>query len=93
VFEYTKTGALSGTGELRVDGRVVGSGDIAHFTPMRFSITGGGLTCGYEVGPAIGTGYEPPFRCNVPLAPVVVEVEGEALHNPLAEYAAIMSEQ
>jgi arylsulfatase len=93
VFEYTKTGALSGTGELRVDGRVVGAGDIAHFTPMRFSITGGGLTCGYEVGPAIGTGYDPPFRCNVPLSPVVVEVDGDALRNPRAEYAAIMSEQ
>ena len=45
--------------------RVVGAGDIPHFTPMTFSYTGGGLTCGYEVGPAVGDDYDAPFRANV----------------------------
>ena len=33
-------------GALLVDGDVVGEGEIADFTPVRYSITGGGLTCG-----------------------------------------------
>ena len=45
-----------------VDGDVVGAGEIPHFTPMPFSNTGGGLTCGYEVGPAVGDDYDAPFR-------------------------------
>ena len=27
--------------------------------------TGGGMTCGYEVGPSVGDDYVAPFRCNV----------------------------
>ena len=60
-------------------GRPSGAGDIPHFTPMTFSYTGGGLTCGYEVGPAIGDGYEAPFRANVDIDRVVVDVSGTAV--------------
>jgi len=90
---FTKAAGLSGTATLTVDGNEVGSTEIAHFTPMTFSHTGGGLTCGYEVGPAIGPGYEAPFRANVDIARVVVDVEGDPHVNPLAEFQAIMSEQ
>src|SRR5207247_7419602 len=48
-YEYTKSTGLAGHGELRVDGRVVGAADIRLFTPMQFSNTGGGMTCGYEL--------------------------------------------
>ncbi len=67
VYEYTKTTGLSGRGELRVDGRVVGAADIPTFTPMQFSNTGGGMTCGYELGPSVGDDYVAPFRCNAPI--------------------------
>ena len=63
-FSFKKTKGFAGTGTLRVDGRVVGEGEIPHFTPMAFTATGGGLTCGYEVGPAVGDDYVAPFRCN-----------------------------
>jgi arylsulfatase len=92
-FVFSKTAEFTGRGELLVDGQIVGSGDIPHFTPMTFSYTGGGLTCGYEVGPAIGDGYEAPFRANVDLDPVVVDVSGAPHRDPEAEYDAIMSEQ
>ena len=92
-FTFTKTEQFQGRGELAVDGRTVGAVDIPHFTPMRFSITGAGLTCGYEVGPAVGDDYEAPFRCNVPLAPVTVDVEGDGHRDPAAEFQAIMAEQ
>ena len=92
-FVFSKTAEFTGRGELLVDGQIVGSGDIPHFTPMTFSYTGGGLTCGYEVGPAIGDGYETPFRANVDIDPVVVDVSGAPHRDPEAEYDAIMSEQ
>ncbi len=92
-FTFTRTAPFTGRGELFVDGAVVGGADIPHFTPMTFSYTGGGLTCGYEVGPAIGEGYEAPFRANVDIEKVVVDVSGEPHRDPAAEFDAIMSEQ
>jgi hypothetical protein len=92
-FVFTKAGEFTGRAELLVDGGVVGAADIPHFTPMTFSYTGGGLTCGYEVGPAIGEGYDAPFRANVVIDRVVVDVSGAPHKDAAAEYEAIMSEQ
>jgi arylsulfatase len=92
-FVFTKTGEFAGRGELRIDGRAVADGEIPHFTPVRFSITGAGLTCGYEQGPAVGDDYAAPFRANFGIAPVVVEVSGAAYRDPVGELEAIMSEQ
>jgi arylsulfatase len=92
-YEYTKTTGLSGHGELRVDGRVVGGADIPTFTPMQFSNTGGGMTCGYELGPSVGDDYVAPFRCNVPIHRVIVDVVGEHERDPMAVFQALMSEQ
>ena len=92
-YSYSKTKGFSGTGTLLVDDRVVGEGEIPLFTPMSFSGTGGGLTCGYEMGPAIGDDYVAPFRCNATIRRVVVEVSGEHERDPMAVFQAIMSEQ
>jgi arylsulfatase len=92
-FAFAKTADFTGRGELLVDGVVVGVADIPHFTPMTFSYTGGGLTCGYEVGPAVGEGYVAPFRANVAIDRVVVDVSGEPHRDPRAEFENIMSEQ
>ena len=51
------------------------------------------MTCGYEVGPAIGDDYVAPFRANVAIERVVVDVSGEPYRDPMQEFAAIMSEQ
>jgi hypothetical protein len=92
-FACVDSGNFSGTGRLFIDGEPVGEGQLEHLTPMRFSVTGGGLTCGYELGPAVGTGYEAPFRFNATLHKVVVDVEGSPSLDPEAEFNAIMSEQ
>jgi arylsulfatase len=92
-YSFTKTKGFAGTGTLRVDGRVVGEAEIPHFTPMSFSGTGGGLTCGYEVGPAVGHDYIAPFRCSITIRRVVVDVAGEHERDPMAVFQAIMSEQ
>ena len=92
-YEYTKTTGLAGHGELRVDGAVVGAADIPTFTPMQFSNTGGGMTCGYELGPSVGDDYVAPFRCNATIHRVVVEVEGAHERDPVAVFRQLMSEQ
>jgi arylsulfatase A-like enzyme len=92
-FTFTKTADFKGECALLLDSEVVGAGEIEHFTPVRFSITGSGLTCGYEVGPAIGDDYDAPFTANVEIERVVVDVSGAPYRDPKGEFDAIMSEQ
>jgi arylsulfatase A-like enzyme len=92
-YEFTKDEGLGGTGILRSDGREVGRGTIPRFTPSGFNGTGVGLTCGYEWGPAIGTGYTAPFAFAGTIRRAVVTATGPVVRDPLAELEAILSEQ
>ncbi len=92
-FEFASRGDFSGTGRLLVDDTVVGEGDIPTTTPVRYSITGAGLTCGWEQGPAIGDGYTAPFRFTGTIHDVTVEISGTGHRDPDAEFEAIMAEQ
>ncbi|HEY5014105.1 MAG TPA: arylsulfatase, partial [Acidimicrobiia bacterium] len=92
-FECLAPGDYTGTGRLLIDGEVVGEAPLARLTPARFSITGGGLTCGYELGPAVSPEYEAPFRFTATLHRVVVDVSGPPALDAEAEFDAIMSEQ
>jgi arylsulfatase len=92
-FRYEKLDDEGGRAELVVDGDVVGEGLIAKFTPTSYNNTGAGLSCGYELGPSVGPGYEAPFRWNSELRDVVVEVTGEPRVDPLKEFERIMTEQ
>ena len=78
---------------LRCDGLEVGRGEIPRFTPSGFNGTGVGLTCGYEWGPAIGTGYSAPFSFPGTISRAVVRATGPVVRDPLAEIEAILSEQ
>jgi len=78
---------------IEYDGDIVAIGGVPFFTPARFSITGSGLTCGYEMGPAVSSDYVAPFRANFAMTDVVVTVDGIELADPMADYLAIMSEQ
>jgi arylsulfatase len=92
-FRYEKVDDEGGRAELLVDGDVVGAGPIPRFTPIRYNNTGAGLSCGYELGPPVGEGYDAPFRFNGALTDVVVEVTGEPRVDPLKEFERIMTEQ
>ena len=92
-YEFSKDTGLGGTGVLLCDGREVGRGEIPRFTPSGFSGTGVGLTCGYEWGPAIGTGYTAPFGFPGTIRRAVVRTTGPVVRDPLAELEAILSEQ
>jgi arylsulfatase len=92
-FSFEKDDTRGGPGTLLVDGVVVGEGILRSFTPAAFNGVGVGLTCGYEWGPAVGDGYQAPFPFNGIITHAVVEATGPILRDPLAEIAAIMSEQ
>jgi arylsulfatase len=92
-MSFVAPGDLTATATLLVDGKVVGEGPIERHTPVRHSITGGGITCGWEQGPSVGPGYAAPFRFTGKLRRVVVDVSGEPYRDLQAEFEAIMSEQ
>jgi hypothetical protein len=92
-FAFAKDEGLGGTGVLSCDGREAGRGVIPRFTPSGFNGVGAGLTCGYEWGPAIGTGYTAPFTFAGVIRRAVVETRGPVVRDPLAELEAILSEQ
>jgi arylsulfatase len=92
-FVYERTTDDGGSGTLLVDGEVVGRGDIPKFTPTSFNNTNAGLTCGYELGPPVGEGYEAPFRFTGSITEAIVEVTGVPRPDPLAEFEKIMAEQ
>jgi hypothetical protein len=92
-FELDTAGDFRGTGRLFIDGDVVAEAEIPHLVPMTYSGTGAGLTCGWEQGPAVGPGYEAPFRFNAMLHRVRVEVDGVPHRDPEREFEAVMSEQ
>jgi arylsulfatase len=92
-FSFEKDDKRGGDGVLQIDGAVVAEGVIRSFTPAGFNGVGVGLTCGYEWGPAVGDGYQAPFPFNGTITHAVVEATGPVVRDPLAELAAIMSEQ
>jgi arylsulfatase len=92
-FAFTKDAGLGGLGVLSCDGREAGRAQIPRFTPSGFSGTGTGLTCGYEWGPAVGTGYSAPFWFRGTIRRAWVETRGPVVRDPLAELEAILSEQ
>ena len=92
-FAFTKDQGLGGTGVLLCNGQVVGQGTLPRFTPSGFNGVGAGLTCGYEWGPAVGTGYTAPFPFGGTIRRACVQARGPVVRDPLAELEAILSGQ
>ena len=67
-----------GHATLTVDGAVVAETDIRRFTPVRFSITGAGLTCGYDGTSQITARYRGRFAFSGTLHKVVVDIDPAA---------------
>lgn len=78
-------GGRAKVAELLVDGHVVGEVEIPRFTWNRFSICGHGLTCGWASAPAVCDDFVAPFPFTGGLEPVVVDVEGDPVVDPVAE--------
>lgn len=92
-MRYQPAPTGGGAVELLIDDVVVAEGSIARFTAVAFNHTGTGLTCGYEQGPAVGEGYVAPFRCNVALHRVTLEVGDPVAEDPAVVVDRILSAQ
>jgi arylsulfatase A-like enzyme len=92
-FSFTRTADFAGGGRLFIDDDEVGEVEIPLFTPARFSITGSGLTCGFEVGPSVSDDYLAPHRFNGTIRRAAVDVTGAPYRDLAAEFDAIMAEQ
>jgi arylsulfatase A-like enzyme len=89
-------GGGGGTGRLTIDGVEVASGRIGRIPISRYNLTGGGLTCGWEQGPAVGRGYDAPFRYGGRIERVVIETEADGsdpARAVLSDLDAILAEQ
>ena len=84
-FRYGKLSEQPKLAELFVDGSPVGSVAIPRFTWNRFSLCGHGLTCGWANAPALCDDFVAPFPFTGALEPVVVDVDGTAIVDPIAE--------
>jgi arylsulfatase A-like enzyme len=93
LFSYDRTGEHTGSARLLCDDIVVGQGVIPRFTPQAFNYHGAGISCGYELGPAVGEGYAAPFAFNALIHRAVVDVFERPTVDHEARFAAIMAEQ
>jgi arylsulfatase len=75
-FRFDRTAEHAGTGTLSVDGADVASGEIAPFTPVRFSLTGAGLTLGCCLPEPPCDDLDAPARFTGTLHEVRIEVDG-----------------
>ncbi len=92
-YRFERAERVGGSGTISLDGRVVAEAEIPTFTVASFSATGSGLTCGYEVGPPVGEGYDAPFRCTAVIHSVTVTLSEHVPVNPMVEFERIMAEQ
>jgi arylsulfatase len=93
-FRFTRTAEHAGTGELLVDGAVIGRVDIPRFTPTRFSLTGAGLTCGRSPSDLpVTDDYRAPFAFTGTLRRVTVEVDGPPYRDPDGEARVAVTTQ
>jgi arylsulfatase len=92
VYEYRCDDPWGGGhGTLKLDGEVVGEGDIRRFTPIRWSITGAGLTCGYDGVSPVTARYPAPNRFTGRLEKVVIEVADAPEVDPATTFRNAMA--
>ena len=77
---------------LFVDGEQVGFGELPYTVPNLFATKG--VSCGYAAFDTIDpSAYEPPFAFTGTIRALEVDLNGEAVTNPVAEIAALLAEQ
>jgi arylsulfatase A-like enzyme len=92
-YSFTKTGENKGTGRLFVDGEQVGEGTIPRFTPIRFSLGGAGLTCGYGDGLPVSRSYPAPYAFTGRILNAAVYVDGQPFSDPEGEAQVAIATQ
>ena len=99
-FEFEPTGkpdlahgkGTPARGQLYIDGKLAGQGDLPVTIPLDIGITDG-LTCGRDDGSTVTAAYPSPFAFTGTLEKVVVDVSGELLEDKNAEMRSVMAHQ
>jgi arylsulfatase len=92
-MRFSKTAEHQGHVNLLVDDELVGEGAVPRFTPMRFSLVGAGLTCGYSLDLPPCADYRAPFRFTGTIDRVVVDVDGTEFIDPEGEATVAITTQ
>ncbi len=96
-YSFTPTGqpdfaqgkGTPGKGQLYIDGKLVGEGNIPVTTPIAFGIGGNVLSVGRDDGTSASDAYEPPFAFTGTLKRVVVDVSGQPRPQQRVEEARV----
>lgn len=89
---YEPTRAHAGEISLYFDDVPVGSGELAHTTPITFGVEG--FTVGHQRGTSVTDAYEAPFPIDhAVLQRVVIDAIGQPYRNPDGEARAAMGQQ
>jgi arylsulfatase len=99
-FEFEPTGkpdlvngkGTPARGQLYVDGKLAGQGDLPVTIPLDIGITDG-LTCGRDAGSTVTGDYRGPFEFTGTLEKIVVDVSGELIEDKAAQMRAVMAHQ
>jgi arylsulfatase len=99
-FEFEVTGkpdvakgkGAPGCGQLYIDGKLVGQGDIPLTMPLSLGL-GGGMVCGADTGSPVWDKYKPPFKFTGTLYSTTVDVSGELIKDDEKALQAILARQ
>jgi hypothetical protein len=100
LFEFETTGkpdiphgkGAPGRGQLYIDGKLVGQGDIPLTMPIALGL-GGGTMCGADTASPVTPEYKPPFEFTGTIYSVTVDLSGELIRDAEAEMRRIMAHQ
>lgn len=81
-----------GRGQLYIDGKLVGQGDIPLTMPLGLGLAGG-IVCGADNGSPVCDKYKPPFKFTGTLYSVTVDVSGDPIKDAEAELRIAMARQ
>jgi arylsulfatase len=99
-FEFEVTGkpdvakgkGAPGCGQLYIDGKLVGQGDIPLTMPLLLGL-GGGIVCGADTGSPVWDRYAPPFRFSGTLYSTTVDVSGELIKDDEQALKMVLARQ
>ncbi|MFO7597516.1 MAG: sulfatase-like hydrolase/transferase, partial [Desulfocurvibacter africanus] len=81
-----------GRGQLYIDGKLVGQGDIPLTNPLNIGLLSA-FNCGVDAGAPVTVKYKPPFPFTGTIHSVTVDVSGEHIKDEDAELRVILARQ
>jgi len=99
-FEFETTGkpdigkgkGSPGRGQVYIDGKLAGQGEIPLTMPLSLGL-GGGMVCGADIGSPVWDKYKPPFKFTGRIYSVTVDVTGDLIKDSEAEMRIAMGRQ